>query len=166
MSTPIETNTAELQEILQTVYNLPMAGGGSAEPDLVIGFDDINGIGLDSPDQLTFNPAEVIATYNKLLAGETVSCVLNSKYWVDSGGPVDASSPQMVAFAKSYGAAQPQVAGMLRVYFNLVRFYTVNGIWTFVIDFNILRDGSVENAYASFTATSHFSSTVYPGNNG
>lgn len=37
MSTPIESNTEGLQEILQTVYNLPMAGGGSAEPDLVIG---------------------------------------------------------------------------------------------------------------------------------
>lgn len=37
MSTPIETNTEELQEILQTVYNLPNAGGGSSEPDLVIG---------------------------------------------------------------------------------------------------------------------------------
>ena len=38
MSTPIETNTEELQEILQTVYNLPnRSSGGSAEPDLVIG---------------------------------------------------------------------------------------------------------------------------------
>ena len=36
MGTPIETNTTELQEILQTVYNLPMAGGGTSEPDLVI----------------------------------------------------------------------------------------------------------------------------------
>lgn len=39
MSTPIETNTEELQEILQTVYNLPTAGGGSSEPDLVIGLN-------------------------------------------------------------------------------------------------------------------------------
>lgn len=39
MATPIETNTEELQEILQTVYNLPMAGGGSSEPDLMIGLN-------------------------------------------------------------------------------------------------------------------------------
>ena len=42
MATPIETNTEELQEILQTVYNLPMAGGGSSEPDLVIGLNVAN----------------------------------------------------------------------------------------------------------------------------
>lgn len=40
MSTPIETNTEELNEILQTVYNLPnRSSGGSAEPDLVIGLN-------------------------------------------------------------------------------------------------------------------------------
>ena len=40
MSTPIETNTEELQEILQTVYNLPNLGGsGSSAPDLVIGLN-------------------------------------------------------------------------------------------------------------------------------
>lgn len=41
MSTPIETNTEELQEILQTVYNLPNAGGsgGSVKPDLVLSLD-------------------------------------------------------------------------------------------------------------------------------
>ena len=37
MATPIETNTSELQEILQSVYNLPNANsGGSDTPDLVI----------------------------------------------------------------------------------------------------------------------------------
>lgn len=159
MSTPIETNTAELQEILQTVYNLPMAGGGSAEPDLVIGFDDSNGIGVDNPDQITFDPTEVIATYNKLLDGQTVNCVLNAIYFPDSGAPAHASCPQMSAFARNNGGAY----GTLQIYFNLVRYYTLNGIWTFRIDFNIYRDGRVENSYASFTATSQFSSTVYPG---
>ena len=42
MATPIETNTEELQEILNTVYNLPMAGGGSSEPDLIIGLNVAN----------------------------------------------------------------------------------------------------------------------------
>ena len=42
MATPMETNTEELQEILNTVYNLPMAGGGSSEPDLIIGLNVAN----------------------------------------------------------------------------------------------------------------------------
>lgn len=38
MSTPIETNTEELQQAVQRVYNLPNIGGsGNAQPDLVIG---------------------------------------------------------------------------------------------------------------------------------
>lgn len=40
MSTPMETNTEELRNILQQVYGLPDAGsGGSGEPDLVIGLN-------------------------------------------------------------------------------------------------------------------------------
>lgn len=36
MSTPIETNTEELQEILQTVNNLPNAGGGGSSDVFVV----------------------------------------------------------------------------------------------------------------------------------
>ena len=36
MSTPIESNTSELREVLNTVNNLPNAMSGSAEPDMVI----------------------------------------------------------------------------------------------------------------------------------
>ena len=44
MSTPIETNTEELQEILQTVYNLPNAGGsGKVSWDCVL---TVNGTNL------------------------------------------------------------------------------------------------------------------------
>lgn len=39
MSTPIETNTEQLQEVLQQVYNLPSRSGGSTTPDLVIGLN-------------------------------------------------------------------------------------------------------------------------------
>ena len=67
MSTPIETNTEELQEILNTVYNLPMAGGGSSEPDLVIQFDDPNWDGVKTDySQFTFDSAEVVNTFNSL----------------------------------------------------------------------------------------------------
>ena len=40
MSTPIETNTEELQGVLNRMYNLPNLGGsGSSAPDLVIGLN-------------------------------------------------------------------------------------------------------------------------------
>ena len=39
MSTPIETNTEELQAVLQQVYNLPNRSGGSTTPDLVIKYE-------------------------------------------------------------------------------------------------------------------------------
>lgn len=43
MSTPIETNTEQLQEVLQQVYNLPLAGGSSSTPDLVIKYEAPSG---------------------------------------------------------------------------------------------------------------------------
>ena len=43
MSTPIETNTEELREILNEVYSLPnRSTGGSSEPDLIIGLNIAN----------------------------------------------------------------------------------------------------------------------------
>lgn len=43
MSTPIESNTEQLQEVLQQVYNLPnRSGGGSVTPDLVVVVDGIS----------------------------------------------------------------------------------------------------------------------------
>lgn len=161
MSTPIETNTEELQEILQTVYNLPNAGGGSAELDLVIGFDDSNWDGVTRPDQFTFDQAAVVATYNKLLAKQTVNCVLNAVYWPHSGGAISASSPQVTAFAFSEANNSSRV-GYMRAYFNLFRQYDLNGYWTFCIEFSITGNGTVNISNAWFNATSQFSSLAYP----
>lgn len=87
MATPIETNTEELQEILQTVYNLPMAGG-SSEPDLVIygvpaastgnAFNFVSGSytgGMCGPQYITFDQEQVIAAYEKLISGKDVRAV-------------------------------------------------------------------------------------------
>lgn len=77
MSTPIETNTEELQEILQTVYNLPNAGGsGSAKTDLII--KTANGFAFDSTSarNISFDPNAVISTYEKLTAGNEVRATL------------------------------------------------------------------------------------------
>ena len=161
MSTPMETNTEQLREILQQVYDLPEAGSGGSEPDLVIGFDDTNWEGLTGPDQFTFEQTAVVATYNKLLTGQTVNCVLNAVYWPHSGHPISASSPHVTAFAFSESNNSARV-GYMRVYFNLWREYNLNGYWTFIIEFSIIGDGTVRIENSSFSATSEFSSLVYP----
>lgn len=93
MSTPMETNTEELREILQTVYNLPMAGGGSAEPDLVITPDE--NFQFRSPAQnstynigkVSFDPTAVVSTYEKLMGGKDVRAVLTGIIGLNSYSP-------------------------------------------------------------------------------
>lgn len=162
MSTPIETNTEELQEILQTVYNLPMAGGGSSEPDLVIVFDDGNWDGVKSDySQFTFDSADVVNTFNKLITPQPINCVLNAKYWPHSGYSIVASSPHVTAFAypESNNSA---IVGHMRLYFNLWREYDLHGYWTMAIDFSIKGDGTAMIQEAGFFAVSEFSSLMYP----
>lgn len=93
MSTPIETNTEKLQEILQTVYNLPMAGGGSAEPDLVItptedfSFNTVNINRNNNISKVSFDPSAVISTYEKLIAGKDVRVVFAGRVYLNSYSP-------------------------------------------------------------------------------
>lgn len=152
MSTPIETNTEELQEILQTVYNLPLAGGGSSEPDLVIGLDTSDTMVINGPvERLSFDSAAVISAYNKLLSGETVNCVLNAKYHIDSGPAVSASSPQITAYAMSEPNNSARV-GHVYVCFNL--WYGYDGFWGTLlvqIGFNIHGDNTASADYLTVT---------------
>lgn len=159
MSTPIETNTEELQEILQTVYNLPMAGGGSSEPDLVIKLDNPDWLQMtDHPELLTFNSEEVINTYNKLLSGESVNCMLNAHYRIHSGTPIHSSSPQVLAVASNQVYASGAI-GHMRVYFNLWYAYDFIGELLAHISFNVYNDGaSVEG----FTVTKSVAFTSTP----
>ena len=142
MATPIETNTEELQEILQTVYNLPMAGG-SSEPDLVITLDDSDSGGINNhPEKFSFNSDDVIGVYNKLLTGQTVNCVLNAAYWPTSGGCCNASSPHVTAFAISDDNNSAR-AGYLGILFNLSALYNgYNSIYTVHLDFNITHSNT------------------------
>lgn len=93
MSSPIETNTEELQEILQTVYNLPNAGGGGSEPDLLITTDENFIIGSKSlnqtynAEQILFDPNKVISAYEKLMAGKGVNAVITGYMGLNSYSP-------------------------------------------------------------------------------
>ena len=152
MRTPIETNTAELQEILQTVYNLPMAGGGSAEPDLVIGLDTSDSMQISERiETVTFDSEAVINTYNKLLSGETVNCVLNANYRIDSGPAVNASSPQNTVFARSEDSNSARV-GHIYVYFDLWYNYgAFNGTVLVAVEFSIHGNNTASVAYLGAT---------------
>lgn len=76
MSTPIETNTEELQEILQTVYNLPNRSGGSTTPDLVLSLN-LEGKYLLADnviqDAFSIKSGSVQTTYTKLKNREEVT---------------------------------------------------------------------------------------------
>ena len=127
MATPIETNTEELQEILQTVYNLPMAGGGSSEPDLVIGLN-VDNIklcpdGSSAPhrslDHMTLDDVSILsgsvsATAEKIKQGLPVKVLLNEVhfYWDNrwSIGVGEASGVQLVSEAVYPNEGNPYIA--------------------------------------------------------
>lgn len=157
----IEDGIEELANEISQLYEQSTDGGGSSEPDLVIGFDDSNWDGLIEPEQFTFDQTAVVNTYNKLLSGETVNCVLNAIYWPHSGHAIKASSPHVTAFAFSEANNSARL-GYMRAYFNLVREYDLYGYWTFCIEFSIMGNGTATISNAWFTATSQFSSLVYP----
>jgi hypothetical protein len=88
MSTPIETNTEELQEVLQQVYNLPNRSGGSTTPDLVIPVDFKSFETIEETDIGEVDSSAVIATQNKLSNGEAVNVLIKGKFIIDSGDSV------------------------------------------------------------------------------
>ena len=82
MSTPIETNTEELQEILQTVYNLPNAGGsGKVSWDCVI---ESSGTYLEGGKiKFTVVSGSLRSVFDKLTSGEKPNVILRHYYDYD-----------------------------------------------------------------------------------
>lgn len=88
----IETNTQELREILDMVYDLPNAsGGGSAKADLVItgmprtepvtdNFFSLSRFTVNGknggPEYITFDQEQVVSVYEKLVNGEEIRAAL------------------------------------------------------------------------------------------
>lgn len=148
----IKTNTEELQEILQTVYNLPNASGsGSAEPDLVITYSNTDlSQSFSNPSFCSFDNAAVIDTYNKLVTGQTVNCILNSEYWIHSGYMVKASSPHITVQAAADNNNSARIGFML-VCFELWHEYGPKGLALVEIEFDIRSDdtASVGRCYVT-----------------
>lgn len=95
MSTPIETNTEQLQEVLQQVYNLPNRSGGSASYDLTVNlsgeFWTTDSTSYKPGDNLTvaYDAEEARNTAIKLAAGESVSVIVRGDLVFDSGTPYE-----------------------------------------------------------------------------
>lgn len=142
MSTSMETNTEQLQEILQTVYALPEVGG-SAEPDLIIEYSYPDGYHVidENIESFAYNSEDVVNVYNKLLTGQNVNCVLKAEYWPHSGGCVKANSPHITAYAASEDSNSARV-GWMTITFNLYKVYTNDEIVLVALYFNINHDGS------------------------
>ena len=119
MSTPIETNTEELQEILQTVYNLPNAGGGSSKPDLVIGLNvadtkmwedgttsDARDLRDMTKDDVSIISGSISAVVEKVKQGLPVRVLLNEVhfYWSTNWNKSVAEATQisLASYTKVY----------------------------------------------------------------
>ena len=77
MSTPIETNTEELQEILQQVYDLPNRNSGGATWDMTIRFtrDNLDDYGPTniSVEDFVIDSTEIDNVKHKIRSGEFVN---------------------------------------------------------------------------------------------
>lgn len=82
MSTPIETNTEQLQEVLQQVYNLPSRSGGSTTPDLVISFaKEYLNVETLPTDAFSIKAGSVASTFQKLKNKEEVKVFMEHEYF-------------------------------------------------------------------------------------
>lgn len=93
MSTPIETNTEQLQEVLQQVYNLPNRSGGGNSYDLTINLSGNYWPG-DSYDvatnlTATFEESDLRNIAEKITAGENASVIVRGYITFDSGAPLN-----------------------------------------------------------------------------
>lgn len=80
MSTPIENNTEELQEILQTVNNLPNLGGSEYDLELIANMpEDIEYVAGLSAEHITVN-GNYETLKAKIMSGKGIKAVLRHSY--------------------------------------------------------------------------------------
>ena len=100
MSTPIETNTEGLREILDEVYNLPNRSTGGTH-DLTIRIDHIDRDAAHSlttlaADGISVDAAEVLATADKIVNKQPVKVIMVGEYNYWSGDALGAFFPASV----------------------------------------------------------------------
>ena len=142
MSTPIETNTEELQEILQTVNNLPNVGSSSGgAPDMVITIDaSISNCEIDGHREcVSFDPAQMMNVYNKVRAGEPVNCVANVTYMQSSILPVTSCLHSNCVYAPP--PEKVDGAAWLGLYFNLPYMITTMYEFLLTVEIGMMPDG-------------------------
>lgn len=129
MSTPIETNTEELREVLQQVYALPNAGGGSDNYDLVIGLNIVNtktrvsGVSYNfrnaSLDDVSIEGGSLSAAAEKIQQGVPAKVALKAihfygdNWWYKSIGT--ASSVSIVSHANYPGESWTELSCYFRM---------------------------------------------------
>lgn len=82
MSTPIETNTEQLQEVLQQVYNLPSRSGGNAGYDLIIDQNSAS-IAINTPtsaDNFVITKGSLLDVWQRVQNGEKVKACVRCGY--------------------------------------------------------------------------------------
>lgn len=113
------------------------SSGGSSKPDLVINIETMDQ--LHGCENVSFDLAQATNVYNKLLAKESVSCVVNAVYRPHSGGPAKGCF-QLVSAVASEGQS-------MDLFFNVPMYLGVCTIGliriTFLVSSGTLRFDSV-----------------------
>lgn len=118
MSVSIGTNTQELQEILQTVYELPNStSGGSAEPDLVVSMQLPQGNALQPSSSskvvLSIKSGSAEDVHAKLMNRESVNVVMEHDFWYSNTNFVGVFYPSIVTTLKNtYDPNEPDAIGL------------------------------------------------------
>lgn len=148
MSTSIETNTEELQEILNTVYDLPdRSTGGSSDADLVVTFTANEGDNYLSPDSViesnfAIGSGSVETVWQKLRNNERVNVILLHYYEYASSTFIGTFYPTLVTSDLDSEDSTKRLSMM----------FLVNGVPGYsgafgVIELCLLMDGTINNAH-------------------
>jgi hypothetical protein len=139
MSTPIETNTEQLQEVLQQVYNLPNRSGGGTTPDLVVVVDGstINDFSTVDASLVSIKSGSVASAIQKIEGGQPANVLLDLTVRYGSYTYHELSYPESVGIIETDGyvtgltvmfRARYAQVGIGNTYETLVVLYSDGGI--------------------------------------
>lgn len=137
----IENNTEQLQEILHTVQDLPMAG--SSEPDLVIGVNVANTqsknplAGVENaryhPEDISIESGSVAAVVEKLKQNKPVRVLMREinfyglRMW--SNGDAEASQVHLLHISDDIEYPETPVVGLVCIFYTYSCPSVANNLW-------------------------------------